>query len=218
VKPRVGVVGEILVKYHPEANNNIINVLEREGAEVIVPDMLNFFLYCAYDDIFDYQYLSGKKRQELSGRMMINYLEKQRSEMISCLDESARFSAPQSIYHMAKSARKILSLGHHTGEGWFLTAEMVELIESEVPNIVCVQPFACLPNHVTGKAMIKELRRNYPQANIVAVDYDPGASEVNQLNRIKLMLTVAFKNLQSAQGDGSLDNTLSASELNMQLS
>ncbi len=218
VKPRVGVVGEILVKYHPEANNNIINVLEREGAEVIVPDMLNFFLYCSYDDIFDYQYLSGKKRQELSGRMMINYLEKQRSEMISCLEKSERFSAPQSIYHMAKGARRILSLGHHTGEGWFLTAEMVELIESEVPNIVCVQPFACLPNHVTGKAMIKELRRNYPQANIVAVDYDPGASEVNQLNRIKLMLTVAFKNLQSAQGDSSLDDILSASELNMQLS
>ena len=150
--------------------------------------------------------------------MMINYLEKQRLEMISCLEKSLRFSAPQSIYHMAKLARKILSLGHHTGEGWFLTAEMVELIESEVPNIICVQPFACLPNHVTGKAMIKELRRNYPQANIVAVDYDPGASEVNQLNRIKLMLAVAFKNLQSAQGDSSLDNILSASELNMQLS
>ncbi len=213
VKPRVGVVGEILVKYHPEANNNIINVLEREGAEVIVPDMLNFFLYCAYDDIFDYQQLSGKKRHELSGRMMINYLEKQRAEMIDYLTNSQRFIAPRSIFHMAELAGRILSLGHHTGEGWFLTAEMVELIEDGVPNIVCVQPFACLPNHVTGKAMIKEIRRHYPQSNIVAVDYDPGASEVNQLNRIKLMLTIAQKNLQAVIEDTPLKD-LSINELN----
>ncbi|MBQ3462069.1 MAG: hypothetical protein IJH36_03000, partial [Clostridia bacterium] len=100
------------------------------------------------------------------------------------------------IADIAEGAKQVLQLGHCTGEGWFLTGEMIELINSGVPNIACVQPFACLPNHVTGKGMIKELRRQFPQANIVAVDYDPGASEVNQLNRIKLMMAVAFENLK----------------------
>ncbi|MEN6348950.1 MAG: acyl-CoA dehydratase activase-related protein, partial [Syntrophomonas sp.] len=184
-KPRVGVVGEILVKYHPAANNNIVNLLEQEGVEVVVPDLMDFFLYCAHDNIFNYKYLVENKRNMIWGRLFINYLEYWRKDMKMALASSRRFEPPVSIFHLAEAASEILSLGHHAGEGWFLTAEMIELIKSGAPNIVCVQPFACLPNHVTGKGMIKELRRQYPQANIVAIDYDPGASEVNQLNRLK---------------------------------
>jgi predicted CoA-substrate-specific enzyme activase len=197
-KPRVGVVGEILVKYHPTANNNIVRVLESEGAEVILPDLLDFFLYCAYDYIFNFKHLTGKAYHLLTGKLLINYLENSRKLMNSLLEKSHRFTAPASVYHKASLASRIMSLGHHCGEGWFLTAEMIDLIKSGVSNIVCVQPFGCLPNHVTGKGMIKELKKNYPQANITALDYDPGASEVNQLNRLKLMLSVAFKNMQPA--------------------
>ncbi len=194
-KPRVGIVGEILVKYHPAANNNIIRVLEDEGAEVIIPDLLDFFLYCAYDYIFNFEYLSGKRRFNLAGKYLIYYFEKKRLYMNQLLQQSQRFTPPASIYHKKDLASSVMSLGHHCGEGWFLTAEMIDLITNGVPNIVCMQPFGCLPNHVTGKGMMKELKRQYPQANITAVDYDPGASEVNQLNRLKLMLTVAFKNI-----------------------
>jgi predicted nucleotide-binding protein (sugar kinase/HSP70/actin superfamily) len=197
-KPRVGVVGEILVKYHPTANNNIVKVLETEGAEVILPDLLDFFLYCAYDYLFNFKHLTGKAYHLFIGKFLINYLENSRKLMNSLLEKSHRFTAPASIYHKADLAGKIMSLGHHCGEGWFLTAEMIDLIKSGVSNIVCVQPFGCLPNHVTGKGMFKELKRNYPQANITALDYDPGASEVNQLNRLKLMLSVAYKNMQPA--------------------
>ncbi|MGI6434645.1 MAG: acyl-CoA dehydratase activase-related protein [Syntrophomonadaceae bacterium] len=192
-KPRVGIVGEILVKYHPAANNNIVRLLESEGAEVIMPDLLDFFLYCAYDYLFNFRYLYGKKRYYLAGKYLIHYLESKRRLMNQLLNQSRRFTAPSSIYHKAELASQIMSLGHHCGEGWFLTAEMVDLINSGAPNIVCMQPFGCLPNHVTGKGMLKELKRHYPQANITAIDYDPGASEVNQLNRLKLMLAVAFQ-------------------------
>ena len=197
VKPKVGVVGEILVKYHPYANNNLVDVLEREGAEAVVPDMIGFFLYCCYDSIFDRRYMSGTWKEEATGRLLIAFIERLRKTMKKELAFSRRFTPPSSIYELADIARDVISLGHHAGEGWFLTGEMLELIESGVPNIVCAQPFACLPNHVTGKAMIKSLRRHCPQSNIVAIDYDPGASEVNQLNRIKLMLSVANRNLQN---------------------
>ncbi len=116
--------------------------------------------------------------------------------MVKALNESKRFTAPNRIEHLAQKASEIVSLGNQAGEGWFLTGEMIELIEEDCPNIICMQPFACLPNHVTGKGVIKALRKKYPQSNIVAIDYDPGASEVNQLNRIKLMMATAFKNLQ----------------------
>ncbi len=200
-KPKVGVVGEILVKYHPTANNNIVSLLEDAGAEVLVPDLMDFFLYCAYDSIFDAQYLSGKSRHYWLGKLIIRYLENRRKSMKLALEKSPRFEAPRSIYHKADLTSGIVSLGHHCGEGWFLTAEMIDLIHTGVPNIVCVQPFACLPNHVSGKGMIKTLKANYPHANITAIDYDPGASEVNQLNRIKLMLSVAFKNLNTLNND-----------------
>lgn len=196
-KPRVGVVGEILVNYHPAANNNIVKILEDEGVEVVMPDLLDFFLYCAYDLIINYKYLTGKTYHLLLGKYFIHYLEKSRRLVNLLLKQSKRFDAPCSIYHKAGLAGKIMSLGHHCGEGWLLTAEMIDLINRGIANIVCVQPFGCLPNHVTGKGMIKELKRNYPQANITALDYDPGASEVNQLNRLKLMLSVAFKNMQA---------------------
>ena len=204
-KPRVGVVGEILVKYHPGANNNLVDVLEKEGVEVTLPDLMDFLLYCAYDQIFIGKYLSGKTSQLLIGKFLIHYLESKRKLMNELLEKSNRFKVPGSIYHKAALAAGIMSLGHHCGEGWFLTAEMIELINSGVPNIVCVQPFGCLPNHVTGKGMIKEIRKRYPQANITALDYDPGASEINQLNRLKLMLSVAFKNMPAQKniGEGS---------------
>ncbi len=194
-KPKVGVVGEILVKYHPAANNNIIGILEKEGAEAVIPDMMDFFLYSIYDGVYQHRQLAGSRRKMWFSKIFIRYLENYRRYMKKVLDDSKRFEAPPSIYHLAEMASKVLSLGHHTGEGWFLTAEMLELIDAGVPNIVCVQPFGCLPNHVTGKGMIKELKRNHPESNIVAIDYDPGASEVNQLNRIKLMLSVALQNL-----------------------
>ncbi len=198
-KPRVGVVGEILVKYHPTANNNVVGVIESEGAEAVVPDMLDFFLYSLADPIYHYEVLAGTRKKKILSRLYISLLEKYRRKMVEALQESSRFGAPVPIEHMAELARPILQLGHHAGEGWFLTAEMIELIESGTPNIICIQPFACLPNHVTGKGMIKAIKKHYPQANITAVDYDPGASEVNQLNRIKLMLAVAFKNLKAEE-------------------
>lgn len=200
VKPRVGVVGEILVKYHPTANNNIVELLESEGAEVVVPDLTDFLLYGAFDNRVKFQLLSGSFMGMISGYLSISKIESFRKDMKKALAASKRFEAPKSIEEIAAYAEPHLSLANQTGEGWFLTGEMVELIHSGATNIVCLQPFACLPNHITGKGMIRELRRSYPLANIVPIDYDPGASEVNQLNRIKLMLSVAVKNLREENG------------------
>lgn len=196
VKPKVGIVGEILVKFHPTANNNIVELLESEGAEAVVPDLIDFFLYSSYDDRVKYTDLSGSFWEMITSSISIRIIEHYRKDMRKALNNSKRFEAPKPIEEIAKGAKRFLSLGNQTGEGWFLTGEMVELIESGVNNIACLQPFACLPNHITGKGMIKELRRVYPLANIAPIDYDPGASEVNQLNRIKLMLSVGFKNLE----------------------
>ena len=190
-KPRVGVVGEILVKFHPTANNDIVNVIEKEGAECVMPDLMDFFFYTFSTGIFRYQELAFPKKTEKNARRLVSMLELFRKYMKKQLRKSHRFEAPNLIYDMMKGVDDIVQLGNITGEGWFLTAEMVELIHSGCPSIACVQPFACLPNHVTGKGMIKELRRRYPEANISAVDYDPGSSEVNQLNRLKLLLSNA---------------------------
>jgi len=195
VKPKVGVVGEILVKFHPTANNNIVELLEVEGAEAVVPDLTDFLLYGAFDNRTKYEKLSGSFWGMVSGYFSINRIESYRKEMKRALKASKRFEAPKPIEEIAKYAENHLSLANQCGEGWFLTGEMVELIRSGVNNIVCLQPFACLPNHITGKGMVREIRRSYPKANIAAIDYDPGASEVNQLNRIKLMLSVAVENL-----------------------
>ncbi|EYE89390.1 2-hydroxyglutaryl-CoA dehydratase [Fervidicella metallireducens AeB] len=212
-KPRVGVVGEILVKFHPMANNDVVKIIEEEGAEAVVPDLTDFLLYSAYDADFKYTHLSGSKRSQIFGKLAIKVIEFYRKEMKKALASSKRFEAPKSIEHLAEMASDILSIGNQTGEGWFLTAEMLELIESGVPNILCLQPFACLPNHVCGKGMIKELKRRYSKANISAVDYDPGASQVNQLNRIKLMMSVAFKNMnKDTQEDTNLLEVASTRE------
>ncbi|QZY55839.1 2-hydroxyacyl-CoA dehydratase [Crassaminicella profunda] len=199
VKPRVGVVGEILVKFHPDANNHVVDFLESEGAEAVVPDLTDFLLYCAYDRKTQYEKLSGNFLSMIFGNIAIRGIESYRKDMRRVLHESKRFEAPKEIEELAHAAKSHLSLCNQTGEGWFLTAEMIELIESGTKNILCLQPFACLPNHITGKGMIKELRRSYPKANIAPIDYDPGASEVNQINRIKLMLSVAFKNLEKEE-------------------
>lgn len=212
-KPKVGLVGEILVKFHPDANNNVVDVVEKEGAEAVMPDLIDFFLYCAYDANFKYKHLSGTFKKLVINNILIMAIEFYRRHMKKYLRKSKRFDSPHSIYELAESASEILSIGNQTGEGWFLTAEMIELIKSGAGNIVCMQPFACLPNHVTGKGMIKELRRRYPESNIVAVDYDPGASEVNQLNRIKLMMSVAFKNLKKTEEPVQVDKVVEEQEL-----
>ncbi|MGE5630617.1 MAG: acyl-CoA dehydratase activase-related protein [Caulobacteraceae bacterium] len=196
VKPKVGLVGEILVKFHPTANNNVVNVVEAEGAEAVMPGLTDFLLYSAYGLDYKYRYLSGSKIAQVLGNTAIKIIEFYRKAYIDALSSSYKFHVPKTIKEIAKGASTVVSLGHQTGEGWFLTGEMVELIQSGVKNIICMQPFACLPNHVTGKGMIKELKRVYPGTNIVAIDYDPGASEVNQLNRIKLMISTAFANIE----------------------
>ena len=194
-KPRVGLVGEILVKYHPTANNNMADFIEENGAEMVVPGLTDFFLYCAYGREINHRYLAGTNVQRVLGNLFISYVESFRNDLRCALKGSHRFSPPLTIQELARSVENILSLCNQTGEGWLLTAEMVELIEAGAHNIICMQPFACLPNHITGKGMIKKLKDMYPSANIVAVDYDPGASEVNQINRIRLMLERASGSL-----------------------
>lgn len=195
-KPRVGVVGEILVKFHPTANNQLVDVIEREGCEAVVPGLIEFFLFGIAGGIFQRK-LGKSKKSEVGSRIALKVIDSLRQPVFKAMEASNRFERPTDIYELADYAEEILSLCNSMGEGWLLTAEMVELIKTGAPNIVCAQPFACLPNHVVGKAVIKELRRRYPQSNIVAVDYDPGASEVNQLNRIKLMISVAKANLSA---------------------
>ena len=194
-KARVGIVGEILVKYMPLANNRLVELIEREGAEAVVPDLIDFLQYSFYNSAYRAEFLGGKKIKANLSKMGINLMEWVRKPAIAALKASKRFDTPQRIEHIAENTKPFLSIGNQYGEGWFLAGEMIELLTSGVPNIVCIQPFACLPNHVVGKGVIKILKKSYPEANIAAVDYDPGASEVNQLNRIKLMLSAAKKNL-----------------------
>jgi len=195
-KPRVGVVGEILVKFLPSANNYIVDLLESEGAEAVVPDLMGFLLYCAENANFKKKYLGASKKSAFVNNSVIKIIEWFRKAGNNALRESKRFTPPSSIKETAMLAKDLVSLGNQTGEGWLLTGEMVELIHNGAGNIVCCQPFACLPNHIVGKGVIKEIRAAFPEANIIAIDYDPGASEVNQLNRIKLMLATANKNLE----------------------
>lgn len=194
-KPRVGIVGEILVKFSPTANNDLVNLLESEGAEAVMPDLLDFLQYCFYNQKYKAEHLGTKMSTATIASLGIWAVEKVRSSSVNALKNSRHFDSPVHIKTLAEYARSIVDIGNQTGEGWFLTGEMMELIHEDVFNIVCTQPFGCLPNHVVGKGVIKAIRRKYNKANIVAIDYDPGASEVNQLNRIKLMLSTAFKNL-----------------------
>lgn len=197
-KPRVGIVGEILVKFSPAANNRLVELLEHEGAEAVVPDLMDFMFYCFYNQLYKAENLGTSKKAAKLSKIGIKAIQALRKPMSEAFAASKHFIPPADIYETAKNAAEIVSLGNQTGEGWFLTGEMLELLHTDTPNIVCTQPFGCLPNHVVGKGVIKELRKRHPEANIVAIDYDPGASEVNQLNRIKLMLSTAQKNLNSA--------------------
>ena len=201
-KPRVGIVGEILVKFSPAGNNHLVELLESEGAEAVVPDLIDFMLYCFYNQLYKADHLGMSKKTARNSKLGIWAIEHiLRSTATKEFQRSKHFTPPTPIQEIAEFAEPIVSIGNQTGEGWFLTGEMVELIHDGVPNIVCTQPFGCLPNHVVGKGVIKALRKAYPASNIVAIDYDPGASEVNQLNRIKLMLSTAQKNLKADTPD-----------------
>ena len=199
-KPRVGVVGEILVKFHPTANNQVVRVIEQEGCEANVPGLVDFFLFGMTNAINMKEELGTKATSRFTHKAGIKLIEGFREPINKMLEASTRFEPYPSVWELAEKAGQVLSLCNTMGEGWLLTAEMLDLIDHGAPNIICTQPFACLPNHVVGKAVIKELRRQHPESNIVAVDYDPGASEVNQLNRIKLMISVAKENMRAGKG------------------
>ncbi len=198
-KPRVGIVGEILVKFLPAANNHLAELLEKEGAEPVCPDLIDFFMYSFYNANFKVKHLGGSKKTAFLCNAGIKAIDWLRSAASKEFEKSVHFDPPAKIQDLARYASPIVSVGNQTGEGWFLTGEMMELIHAGAENIVCIQPFGCLPNHIVGKGVIKAIRKSYPKANIVAIDYDPGASEVNQLNRIKLMLSTANKNMQQGE-------------------
>lgn len=194
--PKAGIVGEILVKFLPEANNNLQDVLEAEGAEVILPDLTDFFMYCMKNSELKAKLYGKSKISASIGKIGISIIEKYRKPIRAALRDSKRFDEPVYIDQITKYADEITSLGNQAGEGWLLAGEMIELIHADAANIVCIQPFGCLPNHITGKGVMKKIREKYPQANIVAIDYDPGASEVNQINRVKLMMSQARENMK----------------------
>ena len=176
-----------------------MELLEKEGAEAVVPDLMDFMNYSVYNGDFKHENLGARWTSALTANAGVDVIRMLRKPALDALEKSSRFEAPMPIRQIAKLAEPFLSLGNQYGEGWFLTGEMAELLQTGVPNIVCIQPFACLPNHVVGKGVIKKLRSAYPQANIVAVDFDPGASEVNQLNRIKLMLSTARERINETR-------------------
>ena len=196
-KPKVGIVGEVLIKYHPFGNNFVADLLEKEGAEVILPDFMGFVKFMATHKITFNHLLKTNKTSSKISKIAINLIDIFEKDLrIALANSKKNYLPPCDIWHLEEKVQDVLSIGNQTGEGWFLTAEMIEYIENDIPNIVCVQPFACLPNHVVGKGVIKTIRNKYPEANISPVDYDPGASEANQTNRIKLLMTVAKDNLK----------------------
>jgi len=199
-KPKVGIVGEVLIKYHPFGNNYVADILEKEGAEVILPDFMGFAKFmCTHKITFNSLLNINKTSSKImkAAIKLIDILEK--DVKIALSNSKKDYLQPCDIWHLEDKVKDVLSIGNQTGEGWFLTAEMIEYIENDIPNIICVQPFACLPNHVVGKGVIKTIRSKYPNANISPVDYDPGASESNQTNRIKLLMTVAKDNLNAKE-------------------
>ncbi len=199
-KPKVGIVGEVLIKYHPFGNNFVANLLEDEGAEVILPDFMGFVKFMATHKITFNKLLNTNKTSSKISKVAIKLIDILEKDVRKALASSKKnYLPPCDIWHLEDKVKDVLSIGNQTGEGWFLTAEMIEYIENDIPNIVCVQPFACLPNHVVGKGVIKTIRQMFPDANIAPVDYDPGASEANQTNRIKLLMTVAKDNLKQRE-------------------
>lgn len=198
-RPRVGLVGEILLKYHPDANNNAVKVVEAEGGEAVMPDFTDFILYGLYDEVYRWRHHNGSMGRATMSNLLLRTLLTLRLPLRFVLARSRRFSPPLPFRKLREQVNGVVSLGQQTGEGWLLTAEMMELLHGRIRNILCMQPFGCLPNHITGKGVIKELKRRFPEANIAAVDYDPGASEVNQINRIKLMMAVARQTCAGGQ-------------------
>ena len=195
-KPKVGIVGEILIKYHQFGNDHLVDRLEKEGAEVCAPELMGFVKYSAYNSLIKDSILKTGSFYSYACKKVLDIIGLYERPINRALTKT-RFKKCVNIYDLAKNVDGILSTGNQTGEGWYLTGEMIELIKENINNIVCVQPFACLPNHIVGKAVIKRIRELYPESNIVAIDYDPGASHTNQINRIKLMLTVAKENMEN---------------------
>jgi len=192
-KPRVGVVGEIYVKFHPSANNHINELIEKEGGEVVTSGLLDFFLYCAMDSTYRAKHLDGTWLSGFFGTLAREALELYRLPYAKAVAASKHFDPLQRMTEVAKEAAQFIGLGNQCGEGWFLTGDMIDLIEKGAKQIVCLQPFGCLPNHVTGKGMVKTLSAAYPDVRIAAIDYDPGSSAVNQANRLKLLLSTMFE-------------------------
>lgn len=202
VKPKVGIVGEILIKYHPFGNNYTEELLEKEGAEVVMPELMGFVKYMIKNTSITSKLLKTSKIKGNIYEMVLNFVNKIEQDYSKALLNSKKgYLKSCDINKLSKQVQDILSTGNQTGEGWLLTAEMIEFIEEGVSNIVCLQPFACLPNHIVGKGVIKTIRSKYKDANIAAVDYDPGASSTNQVNRIKLLMTVAKDNLQLRENE-----------------
>ncbi len=214
-KPKVGIVGEVLIKYHPFGNNFVADKLEAEGAEVILPDFMGFVKFIATHKITFNELIKidgVKARIFKTAIKLIDILEK--DERLALSRSKKGYLPPCNIWALEDKVKDVLSIGNQTGEGWFLTAEMIEYIEHGIPNIVCVQPFACLPNHVVGKGVIKTIRSKFPEANISPIDYDPGASEANQTNRIKLLMTVAKDNLKNKNLSNKAIDTENSEEKN----
>lgn len=211
IRPRVGVVGEILLKYHPDANNNAVRVIEQEGGEAVVTDFNDFLLYCMNDAIYLGKHHGGSLAAQLSNRVSVGVLEGLREALREAL-EGTRYMPVAHIDDLEKKAAQVITTGLQAGEGWLLTADMLELIDHGAPNVLCLQPFGCLPNHITGKGVIKEIKRIRPRANIAAIDYDPGASESNQINRIKLFMSVAHERLAETLGTAKIREDLTPIE------
>ena len=198
-KVRVGVVGEILVKYQPDANNHVVDVIESQNCEAVVPGIMEFMTTRPYISDWNEHYL-GMGGNKIGYAVMRKALDLYNAPVHKAIDLAhGKFSQDLPMPELVKKADEVTSVGVQAGEGWLLTAEILELIESGCPNVICAQPFACLPNHVTGRGMFGKIRRLHPEANIVSIDYDPGASEANQLNRIKLMIAAAKKAHKAAQ-------------------
>lgn len=193
-KPKVGIVGEIYVKYSPLGNNGLEELLRKQGCEVITPAMFDFFIYTIDSTIHDINHYGGKRSSLFANKLVMRIVAFRRNKVYKQLEKYG-FRKPTSYNELRKYSEGFVQRGMHVGEGWLLTAEMIELIHIGSPNIVCVQPFGCLPNHIAGKGMMKKIRHAYPDSNIVAIDYDTSATEINQLNRINLMISNARKNL-----------------------
>ena len=190
-KPRVGVVGEIYVKYAPLGNNNLEEFLLSEGAEVVVPGFTNFLMMKVNNRYVDVDLYGGSKLKKLAMWIFQGYIAQCQDVMIQVIKEEGTFRPVEPFSHLQELVKGYLSPGNKMGEGWLLTAEMLEMVNSGTNNVVCTQPFGCLPNHIVGKGMMRKIKTEYPYSNIVAVDYDPGATKINQENRIKLMLANA---------------------------